>query len=95
MADKSRLATQLKELLAAFAAKGVPLALIGGLALAPHKVIRATQDIDFLVDATRNDEVHEALLLWATNACIAAPMPGFSSAVTNAWTSSSRTAPQP
>jgi hypothetical protein len=62
MADKPRLAIQLEELLAAFAAKGVRFALIGGLALAPHKVIRATQDIDFLLDAARIDEVHQALL---------------------------------
>ena len=32
-------------------------ALIGGLALAPHKVIRATQDVDLLVDADDADTI--------------------------------------
>lgn len=32
-------------------------ALIGGLALAPHKVIRATQDVDLLVDSDDADMI--------------------------------------
>ncbi len=35
-----------------------PPALIGGLALAAHKVIRATRDVDFLVAAVDADRVH-------------------------------------
>lgn len=62
MAAKPRLETQLKELLATFGATGARFALIGGLALAPYKVVRATQDIDFLIDAGRIEEVHKALL---------------------------------
>lgn len=30
----------------------IPYALIGGLALAPHNVVRATEDLDFLLDST-------------------------------------------
>ncbi len=37
-------------------------ALIGGLALASHKVVRATADVDLLVDATASDRVHAVLL---------------------------------
>jgi hypothetical protein len=39
-----------------------PPALIGGLALAAHKVIRATRDVDFLVASTDADRVHALLL---------------------------------
>jgi hypothetical protein len=35
----------------------VRFALIGGLALAPHKVVRATQDVDLLVDAADADTI--------------------------------------
>lgn len=45
------LADQLREVLQAFAQCEQPPALIGGLALVAHQVIRATLDIDFLVDA--------------------------------------------
>src|SRR5690606_31378836 len=41
---------------------GARFALIGGLALASHKVIRATQDVDLLTDATRADEIDKALV---------------------------------
>ncbi|HTQ37214.1 MAG TPA: hypothetical protein VMH77_09275, partial [Steroidobacteraceae bacterium] len=44
------------------AATGSQIALIGGLALASHKVIRATQDIDLLADAARTGDIHRALL---------------------------------
>jgi hypothetical protein len=40
----------------------VPFALIGGLALASHKVVRATQDVDLLTDASRADEIDKALV---------------------------------
>ncbi|MFC4310657.1 hypothetical protein ACFPN2_16310 [Steroidobacter flavus] len=35
--------------------------MIGGLALASHNVVRATQDVDLLVDADRADDVHAAV----------------------------------
>jgi hypothetical protein len=40
---------------------GVRYALIGGLALASHHVIRATQDIDLLVEAEKADAVDAKL----------------------------------
>ena len=40
---------------------GAPCALIGGLALAPYRVIRATQDVDLLTDADRADDVDREL----------------------------------
>ncbi len=40
---------------------GGDFALIGGLALASHKVIRATQDIDLLADADVADRVDAAV----------------------------------
>jgi DNA repair ATPase RecN len=40
---------------------GADFALIGGFALAAHGVVRATQDIDFLVDGKKKSEVHAAL----------------------------------
>lgn len=41
---------------------GAGYALIGGLALASHHVIRATQDIDLLIDAEKAEEVDAKLL---------------------------------
>ena len=38
-------------------------ALIGGLAVVVHQVVRATQDVDFLLEAEAADKVHAALLL--------------------------------
>lgn len=57
-----RLADQIREALAAFAGFKTPPALIGGLALASHGVIRTTRDVDFLVDADDADRLHEVLL---------------------------------
>lgn len=57
-----RMFDQVREALAIFAECGTPPALIGGMALAVHKVVRATQDIDFLVDAGDADKLHAALL---------------------------------
>jgi len=57
-----RIVDQIKEALALFAALSHPPALIGGLALAAHRVPRATQDIDFLVDSDDADVLHELLL---------------------------------
>jgi hypothetical protein len=51
MAALSRLGRQFEQLVGALGATGVRFALIGGLALGPHRVVRATQDIDLLIDA--------------------------------------------
>ena len=58
----SRLADQIRQVLPAFSAMDTPPALIGGLALAVHRVVRATSDVDFLVAADDADRVHELLL---------------------------------
>src|SRR5688572_23905106 len=62
MAPLSRLGKQIDEAVALLHALGARFALIGGLALASHKVVRATQDIDLLIDSERADEVDEALI---------------------------------
>lgn len=61
MQPASRLGRQIQELLEAFASAGVAVALIGGLALAPYRVVRATRDVDFLVDANLGDAVDHVL----------------------------------
>ena len=49
-------------------------ALIGGLALASYRVVRATQDVDLLADAENRPARSTASLpSWATAACTAAP----------------------
>ena len=58
----SRLGKQIAEVAAALNAIGVRFALIGGLALASHKVVRATQDIDLLTEAERADEIEAELV---------------------------------
>ena len=62
MASVSRLGRQIEEVIAALNSIGARFALIGGLALASHKVIRATQDVDLLADADTADRVDEAIL---------------------------------
>lgn len=57
----SRLATQLEEIVNALNELNVPIALIGGLALAPHKVVRATRDIDFLTRQSDGDAIDSTL----------------------------------
>lgn len=57
----SRLGRQIEEIVATLESLGIPFALIGGLALSSHNVIRATQDIDLLTDAARADEIDKAL----------------------------------
>ena len=59
----SRLVEQIKQAVAAFAGCKTAPALIGGLALAVHQVVRATRDVDFLVDADDADRLHEVLLV--------------------------------
>ncbi|MEO7386531.1 MAG: hypothetical protein ABIX37_06325 [Gammaproteobacteria bacterium] len=61
MAAVSRLGKQIQEVLAGFQRIGAAAALIGGLALAPHRVIRATQDVDLLVDADRAEDAEREL----------------------------------
>lgn len=56
------LAAQLREALSMFAEQGAHPALIGGLAVVAHEVVRATKDVDFLLEAEAADRVHEALL---------------------------------
>jgi len=62
MPPRSRLGRQIHEVTNALRAIDAPCALIGGLALASHRVVRATQDIDLLVEAHRADEIEAALL---------------------------------
>lgn len=58
----SRLGRQMTEVIAALRSAGSQYALIGGLALAAHKVIRATQDVDLLAEAERADAIDAALV---------------------------------
>jgi len=58
----SNLVEQIREALAMFARIGTEPALIGGLAVVAHQVVRATKDVDFLVDADASNRVHAALL---------------------------------
>jgi predicted nucleotidyltransferase len=57
----SRLGKQITETITLLHSIGARYALIGGLALALHKIIRATQDVDLLVDATDADRIERAL----------------------------------
>lgn len=61
MAAQSGLGRQIAEITAELRESRVPFALIGGLALASHNVIRATQDIDLLVPIENADEVDSRL----------------------------------
>jgi hypothetical protein len=58
----SRLVDQVKQAVAAFTGCKTTPALIGGLALAAHQVVRATRDVDFLADADDADHLHDILL---------------------------------
>jgi hypothetical protein len=58
----ARLVEQIQQAVAAFSACKTMPALIGGLALAAHQVVRATRDVDFLADADDADRLHEILL---------------------------------
>lgn len=61
MSPSSRLGGQLSQLATALGQLGARYALIGGLALASHRVIRATQDIDLLVEAEKADAIDAKL----------------------------------
>lgn len=58
----SRLGRQIAEAAAALDGIGAPFALIGGLALASHNVVRATQDVDLLVGAEDADRIDAELV---------------------------------
>ena len=58
----SRLVDQITQALAAFVGCKPMPALIGGLALAAHEVVRGTRDVDFLVDIDDADRLHDALI---------------------------------
>jgi hypothetical protein len=57
MAAQSRLGRQIEEISAALDFAGVRFALIGGLALAAHKVVRATSDVDLLARADNASDI--------------------------------------
>lgn len=57
MAAVSRLGKQIAEITDVLNRIGARYALIGGLALASHNVIRATQDVDLLADLEKGDEI--------------------------------------
>ena len=61
MTSISRLGRQIAEVAAALNAIGVQFALIGGLALASHKVVRATQDVNLLTDLEKADDIDAEL----------------------------------
>jgi predicted nucleotidyltransferase len=61
MPPASRLGKQIAEVTSALSAIGAQFALIGGLALASHKVVRATQDVDLLTEAEKADEIETEL----------------------------------
>ena len=65
----ARLVEQICEAVASFTGLRTPPALIGGLALAAHQVVRATRDVDFLVDADDAERL-QALLLGLGYKCI-------------------------
>jgi hypothetical protein len=58
----SNLAQQIREALSMFARSDTQPALIGGLAVVAHQVVRATKDVNFLVEAEAADKLHDALL---------------------------------
>lgn len=62
MTGTSRLGRQIAEIIVALREAEVRAALIGGLALAPHGVVRATQDVDLLTDAGSADALDRELI---------------------------------
>ena len=62
MAAASRLGRQLEEIIASLSKLDARYALIGGLALVSHKVIRATQDIDLLTDFDKAEDIDRELV---------------------------------
>jgi hypothetical protein len=62
MTPTSRLGRQISEVTAALRRIGASYALIGGLALAPYNVIRATQDVDLLTELEKAEAIDAALV---------------------------------
>lgn len=62
MTATSALGRQIAEVTATLNGIGAPFALIGGLALASHNVVRATQDVDLLVPLEKADEIDAQLV---------------------------------
>jgi predicted nucleotidyltransferase len=62
VAAASRLGRQIEEIIASLSKVDARFALIGGLALASHKVIRATQDIDLLTDSEKAEDIDRELI---------------------------------
>jgi hypothetical protein len=62
VAAASRLGKQLEEVIASLSKVDARFALIDGLALASHKVIRATQDIDLLADSEKAKDIDRELV---------------------------------
>ena len=61
MVPVSRLGRQIKEIILCMDSLGAATALIGGLALVPYNVIRATSDVDLLADAGLADAIDREL----------------------------------
>jgi hypothetical protein len=61
MTVNSRLGRQIAEVIAALEFGKSGIALIGGLALASHNVVRATQDVDLLAEAELADAIEAKL----------------------------------
>jgi hypothetical protein len=61
MGPVSRLGRQIQELIGCLDRLGVRSAVIGGLALASYRVIRATSDVDLLADETLADAIDREL----------------------------------
>lgn len=57
-----RLVERIKQAVAAFVGCKTTSALIGGLVLVAHQVVRAMRDVDFLAYAEDADKLHEILL---------------------------------
>jgi predicted nucleotidyltransferase len=62
MSALSRLGKQITDVTRALRRVGASYALIGGLALAPYNVIRATQDVDLLTELEKADEIDVELV---------------------------------
>jgi hypothetical protein len=62
VAAASRLGRPLEEVIASLSKVDARFALIGGVALASHKVIRATQDIELLTDSEKAEDIDRELV---------------------------------
>ena len=62
MALASQLGKQIEEIVGSLNEIGASFALIGGLALASHRVVRATHDVDLLADIDIADQIDLSLI---------------------------------